>query len=48
MLTSMMKASMKVVLFQYSHLKKHPEWMPVVKAWWEKFKVDIYIINNFS
>ena len=39
-ITSMMKMSLEVPFFQWSQLKDHSEWRPVVEAWWGKFKVS--------
>jgi hypothetical protein len=33
-------------LVSLGQLKEHPEWIPVVEAWWRKFKVSTYIIMS--
>jgi hypothetical protein len=40
-ITSAFKSSMKIPLFQWSHVSKHPEWKPRVNAWFSRFKVSI-------
>jgi len=40
-ITSTFKSSMKIPLFQWSHVSKHPEWKPRVNAWFSRFKVSI-------
>jgi hypothetical protein len=43
MITSAMKLSMDVSLFQWSGVSKNPKWKPMINTWFEKFKVSIYI-----
>lgn len=37
-----MKLSFEEILFQWSQLHKHLEYMNMVAAWWRKFKEKIY------
>jgi hypothetical protein len=39
-ITSAFKSSMKILLFQWSQVSKHPEWKPQVDAWFLRFKVS--------
>jgi hypothetical protein len=40
-ITSVFKSSMKILLFQWSHVSKHLEWKPQVDAWFSRFRVSI-------
>jgi len=42
-ITSTMKLSMDVPLFQYSGVSKNSKCKPMIDTWFEKFKVSIFI-----
>jgi hypothetical protein len=35
------KSSMEIPLFQWSQISKHPEWMPQINAWFDRFQVGV-------
>jgi hypothetical protein len=35
------KSSMQISLFQWSQITKHPEWMPQINAWFDRFEVGV-------
>ncbi|KAL9391866.1 hypothetical protein Peur_015786 [Populus x canadensis] len=37
-ISSAFKSSMEIPLFQWSQISKHPEWMPQINAWFNRFK----------
>jgi len=43
---SAMKSSMRVSLFQWSHVSRYSKWKLIIDAWFKKFRVNIYL-NNF-
>jgi hypothetical protein len=34
-------SSMKILLFQWSQVSKHPKWKLMIDAWFERFTVNI-------
>ena len=40
-ISSAFKSSMEIPLFQWSQISKHPEWMPQINAWFNRFEVGI-------
>jgi hypothetical protein len=32
---------MEIPLFQWSQVSKHPEWIPQIDAWFDRFEVDV-------
>jgi hypothetical protein len=38
---SMFKSSMKIPLFQWSQVSRHPEWRPNIDAWFRRFQVGV-------
>jgi len=40
-ISSAFKSSMEIPLFQWSQISKHPEWMPQINAWFDKFEVGV-------
>jgi hypothetical protein len=53
-ITSAMKLSIKISLFQWNQVFKHPEWKHMIDTWFRTFKVSInlniffYYINSVS
>jgi len=40
-ISSAFKSSIEIPLFQWSQISKHPEWMPQINAWFDKFEVGV-------
>jgi len=40
-ISSAFKSSMEIPLFQWSQISKHPEWMPQINAWFDRFEVGV-------
>jgi hypothetical protein len=40
-ISSAFKLSMEISLFQWSQISKHPEWMPQINAWFDRFEVGV-------
>ena len=40
-ISSAFKSSMEIPLFQWSQISKHPEWMPQINIWFNRFEVGI-------
>jgi hypothetical protein len=40
-ITSAFKSSMKILLFQWSQVSRHPEWRPNIDAWFRRFQVGV-------
>jgi hypothetical protein len=40
-ITSVMKSSMKIPLFQWNQVSKHSEWKSMINAWFGRFKINI-------
>jgi hypothetical protein len=40
-ITSVMKSSMKIPLFQISKVSKYSEWKSIINAWFGRFKINI-------
>jgi len=40
-ISSVFKSSMEIPLFQWSQISKHPEWMPQINAWFDRFEVGV-------
>jgi hypothetical protein len=32
---------MEILLFQWSQVSRHPEWIPQIDAWFDRFEVDV-------
>jgi len=45
-ISSAFKSSMKILLFQWSQVSRHPEWIPQIDAWFDRFEVEL--ISNFQ
>ncbi|KAL9374125.1 hypothetical protein Peur_033745 [Populus x canadensis] len=39
-ISSTFKSSMEILLFHWSQVSRHPEWIPQINAWFDRFKVD--------
>jgi len=37
----MFKSSMEILLFQWSQVSRHPEWIPQIDAWFDRFEVGV-------
>jgi hypothetical protein len=35
------KSSMEIPLFQWSQVSRHPEWIPQINAWFNRFEVGV-------
>jgi hypothetical protein len=40
-ISSAFKSSMEIPLFQWSQVSRHPEWIPQIDAWFDRFEVDV-------
>ena len=40
-ITSMFKSSMKILLFQWSQVSRHPNWRPYINAWFQRFDISV-------
>ena len=40
-ITLAFKSSMKIPLFQWSQVSRHPEWKPNIDAWFKRFQVGV-------
>jgi hypothetical protein len=40
-ISSAIKSSMEIPLFQWSQISRHPEWMPQINVWFNRFEVGI-------
>jgi hypothetical protein len=40
-ITSVFKSSMKILLFQWSQVFRHPDWRPYIDAWFRRFEVSV-------
>jgi hypothetical protein len=40
-ISSAFKSSMEILLFQWSQVSRHPEWIPQIDAWFDRFEVGV-------
>jgi len=40
-ISSVFKSSMEILLFQCIQVSRHPEWIPNIDAWFDKFEVGV-------
>ena len=40
-ISSAFKSSMEIPSFQWSQVSRHPEWIPQIDAWFDRFEVGV-------